>query len=36
MLYEDKFGHLLMPDDVEELSPWEIEELSIHVSRVYQ
>jgi len=31
MMYEDKRGRLLHPDDVDMLSPWEIEELGIHV-----
>lgn len=31
MLYEDYKGNLLMPDEVEEMSPWEIEEKRIHV-----
>jgi hypothetical protein len=30
MLYEDKFGKLMMPEEVEELSPLEIEEKRIH------
>ncbi len=29
MLYEDKFGNLLIQDEVECLSPWEIEEKGI-------
>ena len=32
MLFEDKFGRLLMPEEVDELSPWEIEEMEIHVA----
>lgn len=32
MLYEDKKGRLLMPEEVEELSPWEIDELGIHIA----
>jgi len=36
MLFEDRFGNLLMPDQVEGLSAWEIEDLKIHVSRLYQ
>ena len=35
MLYEDRFGNLLMPEEVEELSAWEIEDLRIHVSDIY-
>lgn len=31
MLYEDNRGRLLHPDKVDEMSPWEIEELGIHV-----
>jgi hypothetical protein len=31
MIFEDKHGNLLMPDDLDELSPYEIEELGIHV-----
>lgn len=36
MLYEDKFGNLLNPEEVDDLSPWEIEELRIHISNMYQ
>lgn len=31
MLFEDKSGRLLMSEEVDELSPWEIEEREIHV-----
>jgi hypothetical protein len=31
MLYEDNFGRLLMPSEVDELSPYEIEEKGIHI-----
>jgi hypothetical protein len=31
MLFEDNRGNLLMPDEVDELSAWEIEEKEIHV-----
>lgn len=31
MLFEDECGKILMPDEVDELSPWEIEELKLHV-----
>ena len=31
MLFEDKSGRLLMPEEIDELSPWEIEDLEIHV-----
>ncbi len=31
MIFEDNKGNLLMSDEVDELSPWEIEELGIHV-----
>ena len=31
MLYEDKFGNLMYPEDVEALSPYEIEEKCFHV-----
>lgn len=31
MLYEDKFGNLMHPEDVEALSPYEIEERRFHV-----
>ena len=31
MLYEDKFGNLMHPDEVEALSPWEIDDLKLHV-----
>ena len=32
MLFEDKNGRILMADQVDELSAWEIEELGVHVS----
>jgi len=35
MLYEDKYGNLLMPEEVEDMSPWEIDELRVHVSDSY-
>ncbi len=31
MMFEDRFGNLLMPDEVEGLALWEIEEKGIHV-----
>jgi hypothetical protein len=31
MLYQDKFGNILHPDEVDELSLWEIDEIEIHV-----
>jgi len=31
MIFEDNKGNLLMSDEVDELSLWEIEELGIHV-----
>lgn len=31
MLYEDKFGKLWHPDDVEALSEYEIQELGFHI-----
>jgi len=31
VLYEDKFGRMWHPDEVEELSPHEIEEMGFHV-----
>jgi len=31
MIFEDKDGNLLMPDEVDELSLWQIEEKGIHV-----
>ena len=31
MLYEDNRGKLLLPDDLDDLSPWEIEERGIHI-----
>ena len=30
-LFEDKEGRILLPDEVDELSPWEVEALGIHV-----
>ncbi len=35
MLYEDRFGNLLLPEEVEEMSPWEVEDLNVHISNVY-
>jgi hypothetical protein len=32
MLFEDKNGKQLMPDEIDELSEWEIEERGIHVA----
>ena len=31
MIFQDKTGRILMPDEVDEFAPWEIEELGIHV-----
>lgn len=31
MLFEDENGLILMPDEVDELSPWEIDERKLHV-----
>ncbi len=31
MIFEDNQGIILMPDEVDELSTWEIEERGIHV-----
>ncbi len=31
-MFEDKNGRLLHPDEVDELSPWEVDELGIHVA----
>jgi hypothetical protein len=31
MLYQDKNGKIMMSDEVNELSPWEIDELGIHI-----
>ncbi len=31
MLYQDKYGNLMHPEQVEELSPHEIEEKGFHV-----
>jgi hypothetical protein len=31
MLFEDKKGRLLVAEEVNELSPWEIEEREIHM-----
>jgi hypothetical protein len=33
MLFEDKSGKILMPDELDEMSEWEIEELGVHVYR---
>ena len=32
ILYEDLDGKILMPEEVDELSPWEIEDRGIHVA----
>lgn len=34
IIYEDKDGILIMPEEIEELSLWEIEEQGIHVSKI--
>jgi hypothetical protein len=31
MLYEDESGKLLMSEEVDDLSPWEIDDRKIHV-----
>ena len=31
MLYEDKYGRLITPEEYEDLSQWEIDQLDIHV-----
>ena len=31
MLFEDKFGNVLMPDELNYLSAWEIESRGIHI-----
>lgn len=31
MVFEDKYGHILVEEEVNELSLWEIEEKGIHV-----
>jgi len=31
MLFEDDEGRLLTSDEVDELSPWEIDDLDLHV-----
>lgn len=36
MLYEDRNGRLWLSEEVDELPPWEIEELGIHVSPLVQ
>lgn len=33
MLYEDEYGRILFPDEVEELFAWERDELGIHRSK---
>ena len=35
MIFQDKKGKLLMPEEVDELSQWEIEEKEIHVCEDY-
>jgi hypothetical protein len=32
MIYEDNKGNLMMPDEVDELSSWEIEDRGIRLS----
>ena len=32
MYFEDNFGKIWLPDEVDELMPYEIEELGIHVA----
>ena len=32
MLFENKFGKIMMPEEVNDLSCWEIDELGIHVT----
>ena len=32
MMYQDKYGNLLLEDQIDELSEWEIEELEVHVA----
>jgi len=32
-MYEDKCGRILLPDEVDELSDWEIEELGVQAYR---
>lgn len=31
MMFEDARGNILTTDEVEELSPWEVEERGIHI-----
>lgn len=31
MLYEDKDGRILHPDDINDLEAWQIEDMGIHV-----
>lgn len=31
MLFKDKLGNILVPEEVDELSAWEIEDLGIHI-----
>jgi len=33
VLFEDNNGRLLQPDEVNEISPWEIERRGIHVAK---
>lgn len=35
MLFEDNKGKILVPGEIEEISPWEIEERGIHVCEMY-
>jgi hypothetical protein len=36
MIYEDQKGRLMMPEEVEELPAWEIEERGIRVSEMHE
>jgi len=31
MLYQDKSGHVMLPEEVDELSAWEVDELGIRI-----
>ncbi len=36
MMYEDRYGNVLFPEDVEAMEPWEVRARGIHVSEIYQ
>lgn len=35
MLFEDKDGNIWLPEEIDELAAWEIEEKGLHIFEVY-